>query len=82
MWRWRWACNGIDYNTASSASTPSVMSNETSCFEDADSPLLTHSVVLKCIGSTKEQIYQVILHLVKTEDELRANSSSATDERT
>ena len=65
VWRWRWACNGIDYNTASSASTPSVMSSETSCFEEADSPLLTHSVVFKCIGSTKEQIYQVTLHLVK-----------------
>ena len=53
----------------SSESTPSALStgmdSETSCFEDSDSPLLSHSVVFKCIGSTKEEIYQTTLSIGK-----------------
>ena len=59
----------------SSVSTPSVLStgvdSDTSCLEDSDSPLLYQRTDISSNTFPSE-----------TEDELGANSSSATDETT
>lgn len=71
VWKWTWA--NYDYNTASSVSSLSAKStcsvdseaSSEASSDEPDIPFVTHSVVLKCIGSTKESTYQDTLALVK-----------------
>ena len=71
VWKWTWA--NYDYNTASSVSSLSAKStcgvdseaSSEASSDEPDIPFVTHSVVFKCIGSTKESTYQGTLALVK-----------------
>ena len=74
VWKWSWTDYDIDYSSSSELCTSQSATSTRSSESDsevisnrsAEIPAITHSVVFKCIGSTKESSYQDALFLAKS----------------